>query len=229
MFRRSAAVSPSLASDSFSELAQGLSANKNNNRLSVFWTSRLLWALCRSSYAASAWGAITEVGGKVESDPGTDADPAPKPSEMVPFSWHSMSGQFWEEVAHSYNGLAVVHLTASDPIFPMTCIRGKKSYWGMCHTQEHLEALENEISNCIFAAMQNSKDAALYQQDLAKLLNVKDTPATTPKAAPDGGGAPKAAAKSKAKAKAKAEPLNTSSLLDKLKALDDNDGEDGED
>ena len=72
-------------------------------------------------------------------------------------------------------------LTASDPVLPMTAIRLRKSYFGLCHTPEHKELLEKQLANQVFRAMQHPSDP-LFEQGLRDALPESMRISAAPKA-----------------------------------------------
>ena len=184
-----------------------------------------LWQV-RHKEKSSLYGkALIAVGGTVDGDAGPDEDPGPKAKDLVPFSWHGMPTEFYEELLHSFGGVGIIDLTATDPVVPLAALRVGKSYWGLCCTKEHQEALEKEITNQIFKAMQNPTDK-LYEHSLRDALpesarmalekdkDKKPRPKPKPKNEPN----PK---KDKDKDKDKDEDVMPSpALLEKLRSLD---------
>ena len=74
--------------------------------------------------------ALLQVGGPVEGAPSVDEDPGPRGKDMVPFSWHALPTEFYEELFHDYNGIGAIDLAASDVTLPMAAIRERKTYLG---------------------------------------------------------------------------------------------------
>ena len=140
-----------------------------------------LWKVKHASKSDLLGKALIAVGGTVDGDPGPEVDPGPKPSSMVPFCWHGLPTEFYEELHHSFSGAGWVDLTASDPVLPMTAIRLRKSYFGLCHTPEHKELLEKQLANQVFRAMQHPSDP-LFEQGLRDALPESMRISAAPKA-----------------------------------------------
>ena len=113
--------------------------------------------------------ALVPAGGKVEGDPGVELDPTPRSTDLVPFTWHGLPVKWYEESKHCYNGVGWIHFTCSDIVLPQLALRDKVPYWGLCHTQEHHDALSKEITNHIFHCLQDPKHW-LYEIELVQLL-----------------------------------------------------------
>lgn len=194
------------------------------------------WHVRQKSKASMYGPAITLSSGKVDGDPGADADPAARPGDHVPFTWHALPASVYEELIHSYGLQAIWHLTAADLVCPLVAIRQKKSYFGIGFTGDHVQQLTEELVNKVFEAMQCPQDP-LFEPQLAELLGK-----TTADGGPEPSGKSKAAgAKASAAAKhskpagakpagppakaAKTAPptagLSAESLLARLQALDD--------
>ena len=188
------------------------------------------WHIRHKDKGALYGPALTLSAGSVDGDSGPDNDPGPKQTDLVPVCWHGLPGDFYLELQHSYNLKGFIHLTAGDPILPMVCIRKKIPYFGLAHTPLHAELLEKEITHCIFKAMQDPNDG-LYEPDLAVLLKLVGVDSAG-SSDPSGGNGEGGSGKKKPNAKVTAaavtvKKLSGSKLLDKLKALDDNEDEDG--
>ena len=161
---------------------------------------------------------LVEAGGKVEGD-NPEEDPAARPADKVPLTWHSMPVDYYEELMHSYNIFAWWDLTASDPVLPMLCVRKKTSYLGVCYTTEHAAAFEKECVRLIFKAMQDPKDT-LYEAELADLINPKPRGASgeaSTRDEPQGGGG------NDGDTHTTRRNNQAATLLDKLRKLDDGD------
>ena len=128
-----------------------------------------LWKVRHKEKGTLYGKAMVQVGGAVEGDPGPEVDPGPKGNDLVPFSWHSLPPEFYEELVHSYEGSGIIDLTCTDVVAPLACVKLRKPYWGLCHTQEHRDALQEALVNAIFRAMQNPSDK-LYEPTLLDAL-----------------------------------------------------------
>lgn len=82
-----------------------------------------LWTVTHSTKPKLYAGSLMDVGGKVEGDAGDDADPAPRSTDAVPFTWHSKPSDYYEEMMHAYNITSWWDLTASDDVLPLLAVK----------------------------------------------------------------------------------------------------------
>ena len=190
-----------------------------------------LWRVKQCEKTTLYGNAITLVSGRVEGDPGADEDPGPRPNTLVPFSWHTVPTEVYEELIHSFGLVGIWHLTACDPVLPLACIKNKKTYLGFGYTDAHVTALREEIVNRVFQAMQDVADP-LYEKDLAELVQAVGGEDTTHPTTAQEKPVPKKDTKTGSKEKCKTVPKGKAthtSLLERLQQLDDGDDEEGDD
>ncbi len=170
----------------------------------------------------SGWGGSS---GRASSDDVPSEDPGPKPTDVVPFTYHGNSPLLYSELDHWLNAPAFLDMTANDGLMALHAVRARKYYLGFAFTPEHKSKLEQFITDEVFRAFQNEADA-LHEPKLAVALKkyLPETPSPklgdpqpTPKAPPKP--TPKAPPKAAA-AKPLAGGAAEADVLARLDALD---------
>ena len=163
-------------------------------------------------------------------------DPVPKPAELVPQCYHSMSADLYDEIIHSYCLTAIIDLTCNDGILAEVCVRKRMPYMGVCLSDTHKEAIEKRVCDRTFHNFQEEGD--LYQAELVefgKKRKASEETASTPgtKKSRSSGSSPAdrkpKATEKKAASKAAAAKSAASKLLEKLRALGGADPEEADD
>ena len=116
--------------------------------------------------------AMVESGGRVDGDD-PEADPAPKRSDKVPFTYFANCPKLYQELDHAANSVGWVDLTACDENLALMCVRSQKPYLGFVHSETHLDLLRTRLENTVFEAFQTVGDS-LFEAGLAEILKRND-------------------------------------------------------